>query len=200
MDWRKDSTLAHCLLILFALGLMIWGIVNFQMSGGGMKQIFALLILGGCGAVSGCILAPYIGRFAGGLIGDAIYFKRDKLKRAPERLDHMKGLVEAGRYDEAATELRTVLARDFMDIEARMLLIRVYREALGDEADALEICPEFFDHPGHVSNHDTLDMLLYLSDVLPSAEALEYLRRELKRGRYSTYDKRILQNRLESLS
>ncbi len=200
MDWRKDSTLAHCLLILFALALITWGIVNFQMSRGGMNQILALFILGGCGVVSGCILAPYIGRIAGGLIGDAIYFKRDKLKRAPERLDHMKGLVEAGRYDEAATELRTVLARDFMDIEARMLLIRVYREALGDEADALEICREFFDHPGHVSNHDTLDMLLYLSDVLPSAEALEYLRRELKRGRYSTYDKRILQNRLESLS
>ncbi len=200
MDWRKDSKLANCLLILFALGLVTWGIVNFQMSSGMFAKIFALFILGGCGAVSGCILAPYIGRFAGGLIGDAIYFKRDKLERAPERFDHMKGLIEAGRYDEAAAELRTVLARDFMDIEARMLLIRVYREALTDETDALEICREFFDHPGHVSNHDTLDMLLYLSDELPPPEALEYLRRELKRGRYSAYDKRILQNRLESLS
>lgn len=199
MWWKKESKIAEALLILLALAMLTGGIVNFQMSGGGIEQFFALLVLIFCGTVGGCILAPCLGRLFGGIIGDSIYFKRDKLDRAPERLDRMKGLIEEGHYDEAAAELRLVLARDFMDIEARTLLIRVCRETLRDEHSAVEVCREFFDHPGHVSNRDSVDMLLYLSDALPPEEAAGYLRRELKRGRYSNYDRQILRNRLEAL-
>jgi hypothetical protein len=198
MWWNRESKLAGAILVAFGLGVAFAGIAYFQ-STTGFDAIYALFIMLFCGLVCGFILAPRIGNLFGQGLGSAIYFKRDKLERAPDRLDRMKGLVEAARYDEASAELRQVLARDFMDIDARMLLIRVRRESLLDEDGAVEICREFFDHPGHPSNHDSIDMLLSLSDSLPPDEAAGYLRRELKRGRYSTYDRKLLQNRLEAL-
>ena len=173
-------------------------LVGFSLIGVGisMGSLIHIILFAGCG---GFILAFVFCRMIGDRLGDAVYFTRDKLERPAERLDRVKGLVEEQRYDEARAELKAVLIRDFMDIEARMLLIRVCREELDDEAEAIAVCRGFFDHPGHASNRDSLDMLLYLSDVLPPPEALEYLRRELKRGRYCSYDRRLLRNRLEAI-
>lgn len=198
MWWNKDSKLAEVVLIFVAFALLFGGIIYFQMSEG-LGKIIALMFLLFCGIISGIIFAFTFGRMFGQLAGDAIYLKREKLERAPERLDRMKGLVEGGRYGEAAAELRLVLIRDFMDIEARMLLIRVYRETLQDETGAIDICREYFDHPGHISNRDSVEMLLFLSDMLPPEEAGRYLKHELKRGKYSNYDRGILRNRLEAI-
>jgi len=188
MRWNEASPLWNAIAILVGFALLIGGI----MTGSLLHMIF----FGGAG---GIILALAFGRIFGEGIGDAVYFKRDKLERPAERLDYLKGLIEEERYAEAEAGLKLVLLRDFMDTEARMLLVRTFRERMDGNGAAVETCREYFDHPGHISNRDSVDMLLYLSDILPPEEAAGYLRRELKRGRYSNYDRQILRNRLEAL-
>ncbi len=195
MWWKRDSRLAKFVLGLIGLGICGYGVVSFWRSPGILEIVFMAFF----GAIGGVLLAPLIGSWAGTRLGTGIYFKNDKLKRAPERLDYVRGLVENGKYTEAAAELRLMLAKDFMDIEARMLLMRVYQEGLSDMADTVETGREYFDHPGHRSNRESVEMLLHLSDLLPHDEAVKYLQKELKRGKYSNYDRQIVKNRLEAI-
>ncbi len=199
MWWKQDSRLAKFLLILVGLGICGVGVVYFWSCKGVVDQMIGLMVMLVCGITGGVMLSPMISGWAGTRLGSGIYFKNDKLKRAPERLDFVRGLTEHGKYTEAAAELRLMLAQDFMDIEARMLLMRVYQEGLNEVTSTVETGREYFDHPGHKSNRESVEMLLHLSDLLPKDEATLYLQKELKRGKYSNYDRQIIKNRLEAI-
>lgn len=197
----EDSALAKIILFIIGLGIALAGIINYQLTPhGAVNKIFALFLLLGAGAVFGVICAILLPPLFGEWFGNKVWAPTKKIKRAPERLHYMQGLVEEGKYQEAIVELKNVLIRDFLDIEARMLLWRVYEECLKDTRGAIEISLEYFDHPAHESTGESFDLLMYLSDVLPREKAAVYLKNELKRGEYSNYDRKALENRLEALS
>ncbi len=201
LNWLfEDSVLAKWLLLFVGLGISGWGLFNFWASKGLGGQIIGLLILVFCGGITGIIVASLVSPIIGQWLGNKVWAPTQKIKRAPERLHYMQGLIEEGKYAEAIAELRKVLARDFLDIDARRLLWRVYVECLDAPDGGIEICREYFDHPAHESTGDSLDLLMYLSDILPAEEAVAYLKSELKRGEYSNYDRKALENRMEALS
>jgi|GEM_PF-2423967 hypothetical protein len=189
MRWNTESALWEVIMFLIGIAVAMAGVLSGSL-------LHAIIF----GALGGIILARIISTKIGARLGDVFYYSREKLERPAKRLDYLKGLIEEERYAEAVDGLKLVLLRDFMDTEARLLLIRVYRETSGHAAEAAQTGREFFDHPGHTSNRDNVEMLLFLGDVLPPEEAVEYLRREIERGHYSSYDRRILRNRLDALA
>ncbi|MFA6998205.1 MAG: hypothetical protein WC198_03530, partial [Victivallaceae bacterium] len=57
---------------------------------------------------------------------------------------------------------------------------------------------EYFNHPAHKSNGESVELLLAMSDLLDDKNAAEWLAKELKRGNYSNHDAKLLKNRLNS--
>lgn len=200
--FSEESKLSNIVAIVVALGFMGLGfylaVIGFR-AGNAPSSIGGLLGIMFCFAIAATFLAPVISATAGNWFGDFFFYRRIKLKQAPERLAPLEGLIREGKYDEAVEKIQAVLIRDAMDITARELLFNLYYDNLKDSVKALEVYLDYFNHPGHQSNDETASLLLAMSDLLSDFQAKEWLKQELKRGKYSKREKVVLETRLNAL-
>lgn len=199
--FSEESKLVNIIVIVVALGFIVLG---FYLAASGFRHGNIASSVGGllgimvCFAIAGTFLAPLISVSAGNWFGDFFFYRRIKLKKAPELIAPLEGLIREEKYTEAAEKIQAILFRDFMDITARELLFNLYYDHLKDKNKALEICLDYFNHPGHESNDKTASLLLAMSDLLPEPQAVEWLQKELKRGKYSKREKTVLETRLNA--
>lgn len=199
--FSEESKLSKFFAILIAFGLIVLGFYWFfkdVSTNSPVNGVFGLLILVSCLVSAATLIAPAVSSVVGSWLGDALFYRRAKLDKAPECLDRMEGLMLDGKYHEAVEEVKEVLFRDALNIDARALLFRIYLKHLQDRDKALEVGLEYFNHPAHKSNGESVELLLAMSDLLDDKNAAEWLAKELKRGNYSNHDAKLLKNRLNS--
>lgn len=184
-----------------SVGLLIGaGGVFFMFSGrGGMWTMFGLVGIFVCGLIIARRGLPYITD----ALGISFYYSHDQLSREPEQLSRLEGMAFSGQAGEAAAELEEIVAKQFNNIEARMLLARIRQGKLDDARGAEELLEKFFKSPRHVSGSASLNLLLFYGDLLYDArkreKAVSCYEHELARGKFSTSDRDLLLKRLAAL-
>ncbi len=121
-------------------------------------------------------------------------------KTTPEKMSRLEGMVISGHALEAAVELRRIIKRNFNDIAARKLLVIAYLDYLDEPEEAANVIKDFFNRKNHRADDEAISLLFLLSDLIPDEEAVVFVEREARSGRYRTIDQNLLNNRLESLS
>jgi len=125
------------------------------------------------------------------------YYREKRQKLSP-----IKGLIVAGKIEEAKNELEKILASEPSAAEATLMLVELYLEHFEQHEAIIDIVKNYFTAPGKGAS-ENLDLLLIYSDVcrdlaiLPEAIAL--LEQEAEKKYYSTPDRNGILERLAAI-
>lgn len=194
-------------ILLCAAGATCFALAVFSVASGKSQLgviiggIVAMPFLYGGGVFFGMAFSPII---ADRLV-DFLFLPRRYLSAPPEILSPAKGMIEQERYPEAISVLEAVLQKKPFDPEATLLLADLYYERLHDDATAEKIIADYFKQSSLKAVEENIQLLfLYCDHVAPglssASRAKVFLQQELTRKGYSVPQRKLLQNRLDSLS
>lgn len=181
-------------------GLIFSALAFFSMSMGIIGVLAAWAFGTFAGICFASVLAPKIGE----ICGCSVYTPLDYLKKAPEKIACVKGLIEQEKYPEAIAALNDVLARNPYDPQSYLLLVEIYMDRLDDKNQTAELIEKYFQNPKLKALPENVEFMLRYSDIClagnsPEA-AIALFRRELGRKGYSAPEARSLTLRLEALT
>ena len=145
------------------------------------------------------VFAPKIGAFCGNLV----YTPLEYLKKAPEKIAPVKGMIELEKYPEAIAALDEILARKPFDPAPHLLLVEIYMDRLNDKNQAAELIEKYFRNPKLKSVPENDEMLMRYSDICLEQNrpepAIALFRAVLNAKGYSAPERKGLGVRLEAL-
>ncbi|MEI8247151.1 MAG: hypothetical protein WCI51_15065 [Lentisphaerota bacterium] len=172
-------------------------------------------VSGGIAAIAGLIIGlvwivfaalcfyNVFGSKIGMLLGSAFYMPLQYLKKAPEKIAPVKGLIEQQKYPEAIAALNEILARKAFDPAPYLLLVEVYMDRLNDKSQTAELIEKYFRNPKFKAAPENVEMLMRYSDICLEQNtpepAIALFELQLNAKGYSAPERRGLRLRLEAL-
>jgi len=172
-------------------------------------------VSGGIAAIAGLIIGLVWTVFAalcfynvfGSKIGMSFagmfYTPLEYLKKAPEKIAQVKGLIEQEKYPEAIAALNEILERKPFDPQPYLLLVEIYMDRLNDNNQALELIEKYFRNPKPKVSPENVEMLMRYSDICLEQNrpepAIALFEAQLNIKGYSEPERRGLSLRLEAL-
>lgn len=145
------------------------------------------------------IITPKIGT----AFGNFIYLPLEYLKKAPEKIAPVKGMIEQQKYPEAIAALNEILARKPFDPAPYLLLVEVYMDRLNDKNRTAELIEKYFRNPKLKAVPENVEMLMHYSDICLEQNrpepAIALFMAVLNAKGYSAPERKSIGLRLEAL-
>ena len=172
-------------------------------------------VSGGIAAVAGLIIGlvwivfaalcfyNVFGSKIGMLLGSSFYTPLEYLKKAPEKIAPVKGMIEQEKYPEAIAALNEILARKPFDPAPYLLLVEVYMDRLNDKNQTAELIEKYFRNPKLKAVPENVEMLMRYSDICLEQKrpepAIALFMAVLNAKGYSAPERKSIGLRLEAL-
>ena len=161
--------------------------------------VIALIFMGFAAICFAYIIAPKIGSS----FGCFVYTPLDYLRKAPEKIAPVKGLIEQEKYQEAIAALDGILERNQFDPQPYLLLVEIYMDRLNDRNRTVELIEKYFWNPKLKVFPENTEMLMRYSDICLEQNhpepAIALFGSQLNVKGYSAPERNALGLRLEAL-
>jgi tetratricopeptide (TPR) repeat protein len=168
-----------------------------------MGQLAGFIIALVFGLFAGLCFAHIIAPKIGSSFGCFIYTPLEYLKKAPEKIAPVKGLIEQEKYQEAIAALNEILARKPFDPAPYLLLAEIYMDRLNDKNQAAGLIEKYFSNSKIEVFPENVEMLMRYSDICLEQNrhelAIALFEAELNRKGYTEPERKGLGLRLEAL-
>ena len=144
---------------------LITGIYFMGASSNPVGQIAGLVIGLVFGVFGGMCFAYIVAPKVGSSFGNFVYTPLEYLKKAPEKIAPVKGMIEQQKYPEAITALNEILARKPFDPAPYFILVEIYMDRLNDKSRTAELIEKYFRNPGLKAVPENIEMLMRYSDI-----------------------------------
>ncbi len=166
-------------------------------------NIVGVLAAWAFGTLAGLCFASFFTPKIGTFCGNFVYTPLEYLKKAPEKIAPVKGMIEQEKYPEAIAALDEILARKPFDPAPYLLLVEVYMDRLNDKNQTAELIEKYFRNPKLKAVPENVEMLMRYSDICLEQKrpepAITLFDSQLKVKGYSDPEWRVLGLRLEGL-
>ena len=191
---KKDITLATIGLFCLVAAIYSMGTIG-QLTGfvvAFILTIFAIICFS-------YIITPKIGAS----FGCFVYTPREYLKKAPEKIAPIKGMIIQAKYPAAIVALNKILELNPYDPQPYLMLVEIYMDRLNDNNQAAELIEKYFWNPKLKVFQENVEMLMRYSDICLEQNCLEpaiaLFKSELNAKGYSEPERKSLDLRLKAL-
>jgi len=195
---KKNIVLGIAGILCLTIGIYFMGA-----SSNPVGQIAGLVIGLVFGLFAGMCFAYIVAPKMGSSFGNFVYTPLEYLKKAPEKIAPVKGMIEQEKYPEAIAALNEILARKPFDPAPYLLLVEVYMDRLNDKNRTAELIEKYFRNPRLKAVPENVEMLMRYSDICLEQNrpepAIALFNAVLNAKGYSAPERKALGLRLEAL-